>query len=149
MNEGLQERFGRSRQTVRHEGDTAKVWLLPPKLNPKVREYFEPAEVEGGAWLSKSEIPTSAEVLDLDTVSASSSDVIELEPNRPVGPWQSKEQYLSTLYELYREDALRGLREAVSMTRCTPHAAEDAFASKVGIYTKVSLTLILVVAVTC
>ncbi|KAF7193807.1 Helicase required for RNAi-mediated heterochromatin assembly 1 [Pseudocercospora fuligena] len=139
MNEGLQERFGRSRQAVRHEGDTAKVWLLPPKLNPKVREYFEPAEVEGGAWLSKPEIPTSAEVLDLDTVSSSSSDVIELEPNRPVGPWQSKEQYLSTLYELYREDALRGLREAVSMTRCTPHAAEGAFAGKVGIYDKVHI----------
>lgn len=139
MNEHLQERFGRSRNVDRRGVAVAKVWILPPRLNLKVREYFDAAPTEGGAWLSKPEIPTTAEILDLDTDSAASSDVIELEPNRPKGAWDSKEQYLSTHYELYREDALRGLREAVSMVRCTPAAVEDAFNGKVGIYEKVSL----------
>lgn len=140
MNEHLAERFGRSRRGARDEGDTAHVWILPPKLNPLVHQYFEPARIKvgGGSWLERPEIPTSEEVMDLDDTSSSgSTDIVELLPNRPKGAWESKEEYLSTHYELYREDAIRGIREAVTNIRITPEAVEDAFHGRIGIYEKV------------
>lgn len=41
---------------------------------------------------------------------------------------------LRTHYELLREDAVRGLREAISRVKCTPEAKEEAFNDAVGIY---------------
>lgn len=92
MNENLVERFGRSRKGIRPDGDEARVWIQPQKLNHKVREYFEDAKkhIEGGHWLDRPEVPTSSEVLDQDTGSSSSSDIVEIVPNKPVGSWESK-----------------------------------------------------------
>jgi len=95
MNEHLQERFGRSRKPPKQQVESVDVLALPPVLNPLVREYFEPPKtpVEGGSWLQRAEIPTSAEVLDQDgaeaTGSTASSDVF-LAANRKKGPWPSK-----------------------------------------------------------
>lgn len=145
MNEHLQERFRRSTRPG-PGSSTVEVLIQPPRLNPLVREYFQPKQQVqgGGAWLSKTEIPTSEEILDLDTSSQTSSEIVELTPNRPSGAWESKQEYLSTQYELFREDAVRGLRECVSMMRITPDAAEAAFNGKVGIYEKVLSAQVLV-----
>ncbi|KAK3676923.1 hypothetical protein LTR78_003127 [Recurvomyces mirabilis] len=164
MNEGLTERFGRSRRVFRPEPgrDVAEVCIQPPQLNLKVREYFEDAKraVEGGSWLLRPEIPSAAEILDIDeTGSDSSSTCVEIVPNKPKGAWESKgtsnvtaltfdpnaseadghsiEAYLGAQYELLREDAVRMLREAVSLVRVTPDAKEDAFNGKIGLYEKV------------
>lgn len=90
MNEGLQERFGRSRKGFKAESGRAEIWVLPPRLNPKVREYFELQKGEGGSWLDYPEIPASTEVLDINTEGSSTSDVVEISPNRPKGAWESK-----------------------------------------------------------
>ncbi|KAF2213954.1 hypothetical protein CERZMDRAFT_110938 [Cercospora zeae-maydis SCOH1-5] len=77
--------------------------------------------------------------MDHDDDNTSSSDVVELAPNRPSGAWESKEEYLSTQYHLYREDAIRGLREAVTRMRICPDAVEDSYSGKIGIYEKVHI----------
>lgn len=142
MNEHLPERFGRSRRGGKDDRrpQQAEVLLLPPKLNPRIREYFEGKPVAGGAWLRRPEFPTSGEILDRDgssSSSSSSSDIVEISPNKPVGAFEDIEDYLSTQYELLREDAVKGLRDAVARVRITSQAAEDAFSGQVGIYEKV------------
>ncbi|TKA63203.1 hypothetical protein B0A55_11028, partial [Friedmanniomyces simplex] len=146
MNENLVERFGRSRRAVRPENEQAEVWILPPQLNPKVREYFEDSKrpIDGGAWVSRPAVPSSAEILDTDIVTTSSADVVEIVPNKPKGAWESKgyhqpQAYLSTQYELLREDAVQPLRLAVSRVRITPDGNEETFNGAVGIYEKVHI----------
>lgn len=139
MNEDLSERWRgprRGNQPVRMQ---AEVVFLPPKLNTKVREYYEAPPAVGGDWLSRSEVPGPAEIMDREDTSNSSSDVVELPPNRPLGPFASKEEYLHTHYELLREDSLRPLREAVTAVRETPAAHEEGHNGKIGIYEKASL----------
>lgn len=98
MNEQLQERFGRSRRAFRKEKQQVELRVIPPVLNPKVREYFEEGKkkVDGGLWLDRPEIPSSEEVLDIETDGSSSSDVVEIVPNRPKGAWESKGGLLSS-----------------------------------------------------
>ena len=92
MNEDLLERFGRSRRGVRTETQEAQLWISPPALNTNIRQYFidSKKQVDGGAWLDRPEIPSSSEVLDTDTGSSSSSDIVEIVPNKPEGAWESK-----------------------------------------------------------
>ena len=99
MNKNLVDRFGRSRRAFRDDRDQAQVWILPQRLNLKVRQYFEDANkpVDGGHWLHRSEIPTSAEVLDKDTGGSTSSSEVELVPNLRKGPWGSKGELPSVL----------------------------------------------------
>ena len=91
MNEDLVERLRRSRPP-RPAREQAEVWIMPQKLNLKVREYFDPAKkpVQGGPWLDRPEIPTSGEVLDIESESSSSSGPVEIVPNRPKGAWEDK-----------------------------------------------------------
>ena len=65
--------------------------MLREKLNLKVQEYYQPAQkpLSAGPWLDRPELPTSAEVLDIDGDSES-SDVVEIAPNKIEGPWKSK-----------------------------------------------------------
>lgn len=96
MNEQLTERFGRSRSAFKPERDQAQIWILPQRLNEKIRQYFEESNspVAGGEWLTRSEIPTSEEILDEDPSSTGgstggSSDVF-VTPNKKRGAWESK-----------------------------------------------------------
>lgn len=86
------ERFGRSRRGVKPGQNQAHIWVLPQKLNLKVRQYFDDAKkaVDGGQWLHRPEIPTSGEIMDTDTTSSTSSDIVELTANKPRGAWGSK-----------------------------------------------------------
>ena len=92
MNEDLTERFGRSRKGHRQETNRTDVWILPQRLNLKVREYFENVNkpVVGGPWLDRPEIPTAREILDFDSEGSSNSSVVELVANKPKGAWASK-----------------------------------------------------------
>ncbi|KAK5720360.1 hypothetical protein LTR17_015077 [Elasticomyces elasticus] len=141
MNENLVERFGRQRRAARTIGDQALVWVVPPQLNRKIREYYDESKktVDGGPWLDRPEVPTSAEILDTDIISSNSSDIVELVPNRPKGAWETKETYLGAQYELLREDALQPLRLAVSRVRNTPEGTEETFNGTVGVYEKVHI----------
>lgn len=144
MNEHVQERFGRSRRGVQanYQPQQAKVLILPQKLNTRIREYYQTPQppAECGNWARRPEFPTADEVLDLDTGGSSSSDStgsVIIPTNKVKGAFDGTEHYLSTHYELLREDAIRGLREAVGKVRYTPQATEDTFQSQVGIYDKV------------
>lgn len=102
MNENLTERFGRSRLAFRPESERAEVWILPQRLNEKIRQYFEDnnSPVAAGEWASRPEIPTAEEILDEDTSSThgsvgGSSDIV-IVPNKRRGPWSSKGELICT-----------------------------------------------------
>jgi hypothetical protein len=71
--------------------------LVPQPLNTKIREYFGDGKkpVDGGAWLGRSEIPTSAEVLDMELDGSHSSSEVELKCNRRKGVFSSKGRKLN------------------------------------------------------
>ena len=92
MNENIIERFGRSRRAFKQPQEQAEVWILPQQLNANVRQYFEDSgkPVEGGSWLRRPEIPSSAEILDIEAEGSTSSGDVEVQVNRLKGPWDSK-----------------------------------------------------------
>lgn len=92
MNENLIERFSRSKRGHHTTHDKAEIWLLPQKLNDAVREYYQPARkpAEAGRWLDRPEMPNPTEVLDTEEGGSSSSDIVEIVPNRLEGAWESK-----------------------------------------------------------
>lgn len=101
MNENLLERFKEAKYSQRGHREpkqTAEVWLLPPKLNAHVREYYQPTRkpAEAGPWVDRPELPTADEILDVEGNGSSSSDVIEIVPNRVQGAWESKGPSLSS-----------------------------------------------------
>jgi helicase required for RNAi-mediated heterochromatin assembly 1 len=78
--------------------------------------------VNTGSWLSRREIPTSAELLGnvVDADDGDGGDELEVPVNVVQGSWGSKE-YLSTHYELLREcGAVAPLRDAVAEVREVP-----------------------------
>jgi hypothetical protein len=89
MNEDLIERFSRHRRA--NAGSKNQSSMLREQLNPKVHEYYQPAQkpLSAGPWLDRQELPTSAEVMDIDGDSAT-SDVVEIAPNKVDGAWESK-----------------------------------------------------------
>jgi helicase required for RNAi-mediated heterochromatin assembly 1 len=93
MNENLFERFSRNRRADAGSKDQSSP--MREKLNTKVQEYYQPAQkpLGAGPWLDRSELPTSAEVLDIDDESMG-SDVVEIAPNKIEGPWGSKGESL-------------------------------------------------------
>ncbi|KAK5170579.1 uncharacterized protein LTR77_005167 [Saxophila tyrrhenica] len=142
MNENLTERFGRSRRGPHQGTEQVEIWIVPPQLNKNVSKYYEDAEspADGGSWLRLPAIPTSSELLDLNTGDDSDSlNNVEIATNRPRGAWDSKEDYLGAHYELLREDAVRPLREAVQRVKFSPQSKEDAFNGSIGIYEKVHI----------
>ncbi|KAI7534544.1 P-loop containing nucleoside triphosphate hydrolase protein, partial [Hortaea werneckii] len=143
MSENLVERFraqGRNSYVGRQE---IQFFAMPQQLNTGIREYFADAAktVSKSAWTSRPEVPTSAEILDEEGGNSSStSDIIEIVPNKRCGAWESKEAYLGAHYELLREDAVKPLRDAVGVVRAMPFADENALNGAVGIYDKVHRT---------
>jgi len=93
-------------------------------LNQRVRAYMRAANepVNTGSWLSRREIPTSAELLGnvVDADDGDGGDELEVPVNVVQGSWGSKEEYLNTHYELLREDAVAPLRDAVAEVREVP-----------------------------
>lgn len=115
--------------------------LQPVHANPKIREYVYKSLASDEDWTSKSEIPTSSEIMGLEGVDETDENgdckgVIEITPNKLDGPWDSKQQYLKTHYELLREDAISPLRDAVAMVQEMPHMKDS---KGVAIYDKVSI----------
>lgn len=91
MNENLVERFKRGKGGNYAHQTRVELRVLPQKLNNKIRQYYEPSKkpIEAGPWLDRSEAPTSAEILDVDTDNSSNSDIVEIVPNRETGGWES------------------------------------------------------------
>lgn len=150
MNESLPERFHGSLRG----GDEApsapdNVPLpMPSNAHPeRIREYFKKADTpeKGGHWHAKPEVPTPAEILnDPYDDQGNSKAVQKLRPNKIEGAYSSNEEYLSTQYDLIREDALQPLREAVAQIRASPYLDEDEYNQRcsIGLYEPVYITSI-------
>ena len=92
MKENLLERFARSKHGPRAENkQKVDIWVLPQKPNLKVREYYQNTRkpANAGPWVDRPEVPTAAELLDQDGEGSSSSEIVEIVPNKPKGAWES------------------------------------------------------------
>lgn len=100
-------------------------------VNLDVRAYFaEGAPDNSQPWLLNPEIPSPDEIMG----TGSETESVDLLPNRIVGPWSSKNEYLKAHYELLREDAVAPLRDAVAYFREDPDIQDMNI---VSIYEKV------------
>ncbi len=94
MNETIIEKFARRPgKKGQHASEKVEVWLMPPQLNPKVAKYYDDAKkpIDGGPWLDYPEIPTAAEILDIENDSSSAGGGnVEIATNRLKGAWESK-----------------------------------------------------------
>jgi helicase required for RNAi-mediated heterochromatin assembly 1 len=89
---------------------------------------FERETTEGQeGWRGLPDIPTPEEVMRED---------VELPTNNIDAPFESVDDYLSTHYDLLREDATAHLREGVSYLRADPHMLDN---SEFCIYEKVRI----------
>ncbi|KAL4808756.1 P-loop containing nucleoside triphosphate hydrolase protein [Aspergillus unguis] len=95
------------------------------KVTPEIRQYFSQAHNQGteshafDSWLSKPEIPSAEEIF------GDSDEYLDLPTNKIDGPWESKDAYLKSHYELLREDAVAPLRDAVAIFRHNPDMDDD------------------------
>ncbi|KAI8938282.1 hypothetical protein NX059_005940 [Plenodomus lindquistii] len=145
VNAHLHERFGSNNLIPHDEIPTS----APSRENNDIRNYFALANktvVGAGAWLDKPEIPTSSEIVREKpsgfTADAELIDVDEqLRPHKVEGAYENNEDYLRTKYELYREDAIRPLRQAIDAVRADPFKDEfDYGNNSIGIYDPVYIT---------
>lgn len=77
-------------------------------------------------WRKRPEVPTTEELM---------RDVIDLPMNVIDGPYLTVDEYLETHYELLREDAFAGLRDAVGHMREVPDSDDT---QDIAIYENVS-----------
>lgn len=139
MNSHIAERFSKSRN--RNATNSAEEPArIRQRGNPKIWSYHQEARAISettGTWLSRPEIPTSDEVLD-NPEPWEPRDVegnVLLECNKIRGAWNSTEDYLRTHYGLFREEAVRPLREAVNWMKDNPGYQEDGLKShSIGVY---------------
>ena len=112
--------------------------LVRTNLNLRVREYMmsNPLEEDSPPWISKREIPSSAEIKGEDD-NAQQEDQIEIPVNRVQAPWASKEFYLECHYKLLREDAVSPLRDAVAEVRMRPNLFEKDSVENAAVYNNV------------
>ncbi|KZF23074.1 hypothetical protein L228DRAFT_253258 [Xylona heveae TC161] len=81
---------------------------------------------EPASWLHKREIPTATEIGGLsDNTTEIGFDAVEIPVNIIDAPWNSKEEYLESHYELTREDAISPLRDAVAEVRANPQMGDS------------------------
>jgi helicase required for RNAi-mediated heterochromatin assembly 1 len=155
-NAHLQERFG-GRSRFSDNANSASRNKIPSSVpfrsNNDIREYIELGlkTVHGaGAWVNLPAIPSPAEILDVPTSFRSSygsrfsdpnESLVDVEveesirPKKVTEPYDDKEDYLRTEYELLREDAIRPLRDAVQEIRADPWKDEGEYQNHtIGIY---------------
>ncbi|KAH0537467.1 hypothetical protein FGG08_005730 [Glutinoglossum americanum] len=90
--------------------------------NEAIRAYGRTSQTGSGeSWLSKPEIPTTSEILGV-----AGDKFMDIPGNKIDGPWSSKEDFISTHYELLREDAVAPLRDAVADVKENPQMKDDA-----------------------
>jgi helicase required for RNAi-mediated heterochromatin assembly 1 len=116
-------------------------------MNDDIIQYFQDGKkaiADGGEWLSKPEIPPPSEILDPSGFDTEQIVDLkdELRPNKLEGAYADNQEYLSTQYDLLREDAIRPLREAVAEVRKDPWRDELEYpqSSGIGIYEPTYIT---------
>lgn len=110
------------------------------KLNEYSNDETQPRD--SNSWLSRPDVPTAEELFrpgpEVDPSYYENSNTPSLQPNIIDGPWQDKEEYLSSHFELLRENATRPLREATHLVQQMPYAEESDFLGKnIGLYQNV------------
>ena len=140
MNGHLVERFGKRKHVVKGP-QTEPLQARGPamRLNTSIRKYFKVADTEGPSpWTNLPEFPVAAEVFDAGR--EHHEEDVELSPNIVVGPFPSKEEYLSTHYALLREDAISPLRDVISEVQNSPYILEEDSQNDSHVYEKVYIT---------
>ncbi|USP74996.1 uncharacterized protein yc1106_02270 [Curvularia clavata] len=142
MNSHLTERFRSSRALAGNSSlPNENIPISSSSRNNDIREYFKShtKPITGGVWLEQPEIPDPSEVLRGKHSVTDSPLLIDMDEHiRPLkvnGAYEDKQDYLSTVYELLREDTVRPLREAIDEVRVDPYKDEAEYQNQsIGIY---------------
>ena len=136
-NENLQERFGRSRAAFREAPTVQNTSSSDVPLNQDIRTYAkrQANSLPDLPWTSQPEFPSTQEVFDANR-QAHDEEPVEVPSNIIVGPFESKENYLSCQYELLREDAISPLRDVISELQVDPFRMERNYENGACIYEK-------------
>lgn len=108
-------------------GNSALSPLYDQTLTPVLSFETESTDTYKAEWRKRPEVPTTEELM---------RDVVDLPMNVIDGPYRSVDEYLETHYELLREDAFSGLRDAVGHMRKAPESDDT---QDVAIYENVSI----------
>lgn len=135
MNTNISEKLSRSgnRNRNREANDQQPTGGVRQRGNPKIWNYFRESKEFGQGfpsedWLSIPEVPTADEVLECAGNSITQGNQLQ-------GAWASQNTYLSAHYELFREEAVRPLREAVNFMKRHPTYQELGQQShNIGVY---------------
>ena len=142
MNAHLSERLGRGDSFRDPEASfaSAPTRVLISNLSISIRKYIMAEDSRGGTldWTGLPEFPAPHEVF-LENREKHEEDV-EIYENIIVGPYPSKDDYLSRHYGLLREDAVSPLRDVVSEIQLKPKIMEAASENDAFIYEKVYIT---------
>ncbi|KAL8862093.1 MAG: hypothetical protein Q9178_001548 [Gyalolechia marmorata] len=117
-----------------HHPSSSKEPAPTLRLNTAIREYIRDttSPEHDLQFLHRPEIPSSEEI----SVPANDEEE-EVPVNHVVGPWASKQKYLSDHYSLLREDGVAPLRNVVSELKAVPDVLEKDSVEKSQIYEKV------------
>ena len=140
MNTHLSERFGRRGLTVDLGAPSAPPSRSASHLNTSIRKYVttEDSRSDVSHWTTLPEFPSSHEIFDEGR--KNHGEDVEIDENIIVGPYPSKEDYLSRHYALLREDAISPLRDVVSELQFRPYLMEETSENDAYIYEKVYIT---------
>ena len=140
MNTHLSERLGRRGRLV----DPERTSELPSRpaslLNTSIRKYVvaEESRNDISHWSTLPEFPATYEIFDEGRQNHEKD--VEIDENIVVGPYPSKDDYLSRHYALLREDAISPLRDVVSEIQFRPNIMEEASENDAYVYEKVYIT---------
>ena len=139
MNAHLSERFGR-RNTIREpEASSEPTPAISTRLNLSIRKYIMTEDSRDASdWSGLPEVPASYEVFDERR--QKHEEDLEIDENIIVGPYPSKNDYLSRHYSLLREDAVSPLRDVISEIQVKPSIMEAASENDAYIYEKTYIT---------
>ena len=138
MNAHLRERFAGNNLMEIPDQPSGVSKKPVTTLNLSIREYFQnPLKTHDPSnWHTFPEIPTGNEIGRIDKGDME-DDEVEVPPNKIIGAWGNKEEYLQAHYELLREDAISPLRAAVAEVKANPKILESESEEHAGIYENV------------
>ncbi|KAH8712271.1 P-loop containing nucleoside triphosphate hydrolase protein [Phaeosphaeriaceae sp. PMI808] len=152
VNTHLKERFSRASPHDNSSAPNVNISSYGSSfVNNDIRKYFELEKkpfTAAGSWIDKPEIPDPSEILPLQRPDLSESHALididageHIRPHKAYGPYENNEEYLSTKYELLREDFIQPFRKMMDEFRKNPYKDEAEYNDKnIGIYDPVHIT---------
>jgi helicase required for RNAi-mediated heterochromatin assembly 1 len=140
----IQERFHHHRRGDYEHDNSVNLFAAADTEIARLRKYMADADyikATEPSWATRTEYPRPEELMDVAEPWQKIIDGdVALDANIPKGAFLSVPNYLQVHYELYREEAVRPLREAAYFMKANPYSDEPPRTGNFGIYDDVRIT---------